>query len=220
MRRLGGLFLVVFLAVTILPLRLSAQPAETLQSTYLRASMMPGNEIPPVEVGGEFAMATAAVAIHALRDHDTGEIVKAFVNFNVEYFLDEPQDLLAMHIHRGRSDQNGRVVVGSGMTSIEGARIGTIAPPQVELTDADDLAVIKAILENPPNFYVNIHSRSNRGGLMRGQLGSIEVTQLDNLTLLAEATAAHAADTAARVELIMELTRRIASAHGVLRRGE
>ena len=96
-----------FLAVMILPLVLSGQPAETLQSTYMKAALKPGNEIPPVVVGGEFANGSAAVAIHALRDHDTGEIVKAFVNFNVDYFLDEPQDLLAMHIHRGRMNQDG-----------------------------------------------------------------------------------------------------------------
>ena len=32
-----------FLAVMILPLMLSGQPAETLQSTYLTASLKPGN---------------------------------------------------------------------------------------------------------------------------------------------------------------------------------
>ena len=209
-----------FLAVMILPLVLSGQPAETLQSTYMKAALKPGNEIPPVVVGGEFANGSAAVAIHALRDHDTGEIVKAFVNFNVDYFLDEPQDLLAMHIHRGRMNQNGPVVVSSGMTPINGARVGTITPPQVVVTSLAGLATIKAILENPPGFYVNLHSKSNPPGLMRGQLGSIEVTQLRNLTRLSEATAVNAADTAATVQFIMELTRRLALAHGVLRRGE
>ena len=209
-----------FLAVMISPLVLSGQPAETLQSTYMTAALNPGNEIPPVEVGGEFANAAAAVAIHTLRDHGTGEIVKAFVNFNVDYFLDEPQDLIAMHIHKGKINQNGPVVVGSGMTPIDGAKVGNITPPQVELTSPNDLAVIKAILENPPSFYVNLHSKSNPPGLMRGQLGSIEVTQLRNLTLLSETTAVNAADTAESVAFIMGLTRRIAAKLGVLRRGE
>ncbi len=176
----------LFSAVMILPLGLFGQPAETLQSTYLAAALSPGNEIPPVEVGGEFANGAAAVAIHAIRDHNTGEIVKAFVNFNVDYFLDEPQDLVAMHIHKGRINQNGPVVVGSGMMAIEGAGIGTITPPQLEMTSPEGLAAIKAILENPPSFYVNVHSESNPPGLMRGQLGSIEVTQLRNLTRLSD----------------------------------
>ncbi len=210
----------LFLALMILPLMLSGQPAETLQSTYLFAAMAPGNEIPPVEVGGEFAMATGAVAIHALRDHNSGEIVKAFVNFNVQYFLDVPQDLRAMHIHRGRPNQNGPVVVGSDMTPIDGARIGAITPPQLELTSPMQLATIKAILENPQSFYLNLHSRSNPLGLMRGQLGSTEVTQLRNLTKLSETTAGHAANTAATVEFIADLARRIALKHGVLKRGE
>lgn len=216
MRYLGTLFL----ALMILPLMLLGQPAETLQSTYLFASMLPGNEIPPVEVGGEFAMATGAVAIHALRDHNSGEIVKAFVNFNVEYFLDEPQDLRAMHIHRGRPNQNGPVVVSSRMTPIDGARVGAITPPQLELTSPMELATIKAILENPQSFYLNLHSRSNLAGLMRGQLGSTEVTQLRNLTRLSETTAENAANTAATVEFLADLIRRIALAHGVLKRGE
>ncbi len=213
-------FCAVFLVVMILPLALSGQPTETLQSTYLFAAMTLGNEIPPVEVGGEFAMATGAVAIHALRDHNSGEIVKAFVNFNVQYFLDLPQDLRAMHIHRGRPNQNGPVVVSSRMTPIDGARVGAITPPQLELTSPMELATIKAILENPQSFYLNLHSRSNPPGLMRGQLGSTEVTQLRNLTKLSEATAVDAANTAAAVELISELVRRLAFVHGVLRRGE
>ena len=208
------------LALMILPLMLSGQPAETLQSTYLFAAMTPGNEIPPVEVGGEFAMATGAVAIHALRDHNSGEIVKAFVNFSVQYFLDEPQDLRAMHIHRGRANQNGPVVVGSDMTPIDGARVGAITPPQLELTSPMELATIKAILEKPQGFYLNLHSRSNPPGLVRGQLGSTEVTQLRNLTKLSEATAVNAENTAATVEQIAEIVRRLALVHGVLRRGE
>ena len=106
------------------------------------------------------------------------------------------------------------------MTAINGARVGKITPPQLEMTSPAALATIQAILENPPSFYVNLHSKSNPPGLMRGQLGSIEVTQLRNLTRLSETTAVNAADTAATVQFIMELTRRLALAHGVLRRGE
>lgn len=211
---------ILFSALMILPLMLLGQPAETLQSTYLFARLLPGNENPPVEVGGEFANAPGAVAIHTLRDHNSGEIVKAFVNFNVQYFLDEPQDLRAMHIHKGRPIQNGPVVVGSGMTPIDGATVGAITPPQVVLTSPMELATIKAILENPQSFYLNLHSRSNPAGLMRGQLGSTEVTQLRNLTRLSETTAEHAANTAATVEFIADLARRIALKHGVLKRGE
>ncbi len=53
MRHLCTLFSVLM----ILPLMLLGQPAETLQSTYLFARLLPGNENPPVEVGGEFANA-------------------------------------------------------------------------------------------------------------------------------------------------------------------
>ncbi len=62
----------------------------------------------------------------------------------------------ADHIHMGAADQNGGVVV-----SLEGDLNGCV--------DADR-AMIKAIRQNPGNYYVNVHTSLNPGGEVRGQL--------------------------------------------------
>ena len=168
------------LAAIVFPVMPSAQGQETLQSTYLRAFLSTASENPPVEVGGDFAEADGEIAIHVLRDNQSGGILKAFVNFSVEYFIDQAQDLRAMHIHRGRFFENGPVVISSNMEAVSGARFGVIST-QVELTDPDALAEIERILGDPEAYYLNLHSASNRAGLMRGQLGSIELLSLNHV---------------------------------------
>ena len=218
------------LAAVVFSVMPSAQGQETLQSTYLRAFLSPGSENPPVEVGGDIAEADGEIAIHVLRDNQSGEIVKAFVNFNVEYFIDEAQDLRAMHIHRGRSFENGPVVISSNMEAVSDARFGVIST-QVEVTDPDALAEIERILGDPEAYYLNLHSASNRAGLMRGQLGSIELLSLnhihDGVHHLQEHAHSHedqaeehGANSQTVLAEIKELVRRLASRAGVLRRGE
>ena len=61
-------FCILTLIAVLLPLTLSAQPTRTLQSMYYEFSMFPSNEVPPPEVGGDFAHAYAEIHIHASRD--------------------------------------------------------------------------------------------------------------------------------------------------------
>ena len=229
------------LITVVFPMMLLAQGQQTLQSTYLRAFLFPDLENPSVQVGGDFASADAEIAIHVLRDNQSGEIVKAFVNFSVEYFIDEPQDLRAMHIHRGRWFENGPIVVGSNMEPVNNARFGVIST-QVEETDPDVLAEIERILGDPEAYYLNLQSASNPSGLMRGQLASIELLNLSHIHFHehhnefhlhshAAQAAEHDANTQTAVEEheasiqsamaeIKVLVRRIAFALNVLRRGE
>ena len=183
-----------------------------------------------MQVGGDFAEADAEIAIHVLRDNQSGEIVKAFVNFSVEYFIDEPEDLRAMHIHRGRGFENGPIVVGSTMEPVDNARFGVIST-QVEETDPDVLAEIERILGDPEAYYVNLHSASNPRGLMRGQLGSIELLSLNHIISDVhhnhfhvhsheDQAEEHEANSQTGMAEIKVLVRRLAAVHGVLRRGE
>jgi hypothetical protein len=75
--------------------------------------------------------------------------------------LDAP---VAAHIHRGRSNQNGPIVVPltphpSG--GDPGASSGCVTV---------DAALSRAILKNPHKFYANVHTAAFGGGAVRGQL--------------------------------------------------
>ena len=138
------------LIAVLLPLTLSAQARgdlpETgvLQSMYYQFFMYPFNDVPPAAIGGDFAFADAEVQIHAKRDGNTHELTEAWVNFHIEYSFDLPQNLVAMHIHKGRFFEAGPVVISSGMTRVDDARIGELWF-QVEVTAPEGLAAIEGI---------------------------------------------------------------------------
>jgi CHRD domain len=74
-------------------------------------------------------------------------------------------EVFAGHIHAGTATVAGPVVV----TLFTGSFAST---DSVSGCVAADRALIKDILQNPTNYYVNVHSRPNfPGGAVRGQLG-------------------------------------------------
>ncbi len=68
----------------------------------------------------------------------------------------------AAHIHRGASTVSGQIVVPLNAPFTNGFASGSV-------TAVDD-SLIREIVGNPSNFYVNIHNGSFPGGAIRGQL--------------------------------------------------
>ena len=188
------------------------------------------NEVPPPEVGGEFASAAAEVRIHALRDNETHKLVEAWVNFHIEYFFDLPQNLVAMHIHKGRFFEAGPVVIGSDMTRVDDARIGELWA-QVEVTDDERLAVMEDIFGDSEAFYLNIHSTEFPAGVLRGDLQTKEISYLRHLhgnihfneflnLFHGEQSGAEHATVTDKLDLIGDRQKRIMAALGILTRAE
>ena len=65
------------------------------------------------------------------------------------------------HIHVGASTTTGGVVVGLTPPDEDGTSSGCVSA---------DPALIKAIRQNPENYYVNVHTTDFPGGAVRGQL--------------------------------------------------
>jgi hypothetical protein len=129
--------------------------------TPLMATLVPGTEVPGP---GDPNPAAAGVAVVTL---NSGQEEICFeMSFGG---LSAPAS--AAHIHPGAAGVAGGVLVGFG--SIPAATSATVA--RCVPADRD---VIKAIRENPENFYVNVHTRSTPpnpaidrpGGAIRGQL--------------------------------------------------
>ena len=239
---------ILTLIAVLLPLMLSAQPTRTLQSMYYEFFMYPFNEVPPAAVGGEFAHAYAEIHIHASRDNDTHELVEAWVNFHIEYFFDLPQNLVAMHIHKGRfrarRDQL-RSRVGQVEVVIEGSsfvmtRVFDDARAfarrhfngfKWNVTAPEGLAAIEGIFGDSEAFYLNLHSTEFPGGVLRGDLQTKEISYLRHLNghdhfnefLIqdhGETSGAEHVTVTDKLYLIVDRQRRILGALGILTREE
>lgn len=67
----------------------------------------------------------------------------------------------AAHIHKAPEGVNGRVVVPLSAPNLDGLASGCVD------VDRD---LVKDILKNPDNYYINVHNTTFPGGAVRGQL--------------------------------------------------
>ncbi len=161
MRRVGYLMF----AVLITPLLLSA---DSFVSSHFTAHLSPSREVPAVT--DRQAVGEAHIGIHVTRDDD-GAIVSGYVDFDISYYLGQEEELRAMHIHKAPAGVAGGVVIGSpfGPSFLDGPGSNRLFRQRIAEDDAVKEA-IEGILADPSGYYVNIHSVSHRGGLIRGQL--------------------------------------------------
>lgn len=97
---------------------------------------------------------------------------KALVQVDITVNPTDNETVTVAHIHRGRPGANGPVVIDfklAGPTTLTAGQTGIIRAT-FEITDPAILAVADDVIANPGNYYVNAHSQSKPGGLVRGQL--------------------------------------------------
>ena len=149
---------------------------DRVRTVVLHADLSPLDENPAVtdrDVTG-----TMTVRIRANQTED-GKLNEAYIIFDGNLNTGQQSETItAFHIHRGRPGVNGPVVIGGQL--IGTTPLNTGSPARLRTThtinDAAGLEHIRNILENPTNYYVNVHSSSYPGGLVRGQLRESEHT--------------------------------------------
>ena len=70
----------------------------------------------------------------------------------------------ASHIHHAAPGVRGAIVVGLGAPNANGTASGCVS--------GVDRALLRDILTNPGDYYVNVHTSDYPAGAVRGQLGS------------------------------------------------
>ena len=85
------------------------------------------------------------------------------------------------HIHRGRGDENGPVVVNFEVGEVATSDMDATVRRTVELTGEMDIETAFDIAANPSNFYVNLHTTANGPGEIRGQLRKSSETETRDL---------------------------------------
>jgi uncharacterized protein (TIGR03437 family) len=170
---------------------------ETLANTV---AMSPANEVPAVI--DVTASGTATITINPTRS-SAGEINGGSVTFSVLYNLPAGSEITGLRIHRQAAGMNGDAVIDSGLSSSNSIVTSTgrgtfsIAVP----VNASAAAALRQLINDPTGFYVNLQTRSNGCGLIRGQLSSVAmppVIRMPGAHLLPAAAPA-----VARIELLV-----------------
>jgi Cu/Zn superoxide dismutase len=120
----------------------------------LGAVLTPSQEVPATTVSG---FGNSTVTFDAARQNITVTITATNLGAAINNF----------HIHEAPAGVNGPVVVnliGLGGTFVNGTMTGTFPI---------DPAVAQRLLQNPSNFYVNVHTTAFPGGAIRGQLAYV-----------------------------------------------
>jgi len=128
--------------------------AAPLSAQTLGAVLTPDQEVPPHAIP---AFGNATVTFDATHQNATVTITVADLGSPINNF----------HIHEAPAGANGPVVVdliGLGGTFVNGVMTGTFAVSG---------SVAQRMLQNPANFYVNVHTVQFPGGAIRGQLAYV-----------------------------------------------
>jgi hypothetical protein len=135
------------IALALLATTLSAA-AQTAQGKELAAVMLTGaTEVPGP--GDSDGSGTAKLTLNPGK----GEVCYELTVANI-------QEATAAHIHEGAAGKAGSVKVG-----LEAPKGGT-----AKGCKSAEAAVIQEIMQNPANYYVNIHNAEFPQGAVRGQL--------------------------------------------------
>jgi hypothetical protein len=108
---------------------------------------------------------TGATEVPGPGDNDGGGTVKLTLKPDkgevcYELTVSNIQEATAAHIHEGAAGKAGAVKVG-----LEAPKSGT-----AKGCKSADAALIQALLQNPTNYYVNVHNAEFPQGAVRGQL--------------------------------------------------
>jgi hypothetical protein len=140
------------------------------------AQLLPTNEVTPVTNKDNAGVGEAIVTLHTTQD-SSGTITAATADFAViGLSLAASQSIILSHIHQGVAGVTGAVVVDSGLSP--GSPVALTAGSAIFYREhlAVPPAVAQGLVTNASGFYFNVHTETNPGGAIRGQLSAVSLT--------------------------------------------
>ena len=148
----------------------STSPSTAPTKPTLTATLLPANEVPPV--GNAESAGSGTVTITFDTTTSGSNITAASVTFvaNLTGFP-AGTTVTAGHIHKGDKTCACPVAITANVSSTP---LASGAGSLVLTNASPDPAVVQDIINNPGNYYFNLHSTLNPGGFARGQLSRVQ----------------------------------------------
>ncbi len=161
--RLVALLVVVAFALVVVGGATAKKPALSATPVF-KLNLKPSQEVPAIK--GLKADATGSVTFDLERS-SAGAITSGEVIFYFNYSFPASVNVTGLHIHQAAKGANGPIVVNSGVASFTDADgQGNVTTVVTGTTPA----TLQAILDNPRNYYVNLHTSVNPAGALREQM--------------------------------------------------
>lgn len=149
-------------------------PSPSSNQVKFTAALLPSNEVPAVTDAEGSGRGTATITLNLTKDA-SGAITAATADFTLDVnSFPAGTPITAAHIHPGAAGANGSVLLSMGLGSgeivlVNGSQTGITKTGQ---TNGGTFTPANAqdIINNPQNYYFNIHSVAHAGGVARGQL--------------------------------------------------
>ena len=145
--------------------------ADTTEIAFFRGIMSPANEVPAANFQG----GGSATCIAYITRDSSGKIISGSVDFIVGVFIGAPTGLTGLHIHKGAAGVNGPITIptdlGTGGAAPAQAGLNLISK-QAHAQPGDQAALdtLNGLLDDPTQYYVNVHTSEFPGGAIRAQL--------------------------------------------------
>ena len=148
-------------------------PTPQLKYTFL-ADLKTTNEVPPIANAEAGCSGKGTFVLNTTKD-STGKITAATADFDFSVAgCPANTGLTLFHVHKAATGVNGSpVVTGKGdaanpIALATGATASNITRTGITV----DPAVANDIITGPSGYYFNVHSTTNGGGVIRGQLAA------------------------------------------------
>jgi hypothetical protein len=149
----------------------STSPSTTTPAAnpVFTAALSPANEVPPVTNAESTVTGTANITLNTTKDA-AGNITAATATFGVTLGGFPAGSVVNIaHIHEGAATCACPVVVNTTLTPGETTVSNGLASfTKSNITVTPEVA--QRIIANPGNFYFNVHTALNSGGVARGTL--------------------------------------------------
>jgi len=138
----------------------------------LRPILSPAFEVPAIPLDAEGA---ALVDIKVSRDPATGAVTSGTVIFEVDYRFPGAVTITGLHLHNAAAGVNGPIVIDSTINATDRAIVNVTRGHIFRIAEIDSsntagLTALTGLMADPSQFYINMHTTANPGGVIRGQL--------------------------------------------------